>query len=493
MSFRTVLILINVVAVVGAARASSRTASSACGGTRSRRSPRTSRRSSTTTCSRARTSSACSAVALIALVIVGRRAARLLHLGAVPRRPTPTTASTSASIERGAVLFANDAVRGVRQHEVAAVRRTATASTAAAAPRPSWSRATTRAATPTRRSTTSSPTSSPYCLPQQVAWAAPNLTARAAALRPRAAHADHHLRPAGHADARVGRRERQGRAQRAEHPRPRQLRREHPDHARQGPGGRGRRTLDEHARDARRAPRCEQRPTSGSPTPQAELAAAQADAADDAAPTRSQQPQHGVVEHAGEQLDGRARVAATQVAVRDRRRDPLPEQLRALPHAGLVVLRPDRSRGEPAAGAAWAAARSGPTSPTATSTDQFPPPDRRAELFDWIAVGVPANERVRHPRHLVGPHAALRRRAHQGADRGDHGLRAVAVGADVTRRSSPPRSSHKGLWYPTILGVLVVVAGGRALLRLDLPAARHQPRRPARLPRRVHRPHRASW
>ena len=56
--------------------------------------------------------------------------------------------------------------------------------------------------------------------------------------------------------------------------------------------------------------------------------------------------------------------------------------------------------------------------------------------------------------------------------------------ADARLRASPP----KGLWYPTILGVLVVIAARRALLRVDLPPARHQPRRPARLPRRVHRP-----
>ena len=46
------------------------------------------------------------------------------------------------------------------------------------------------------------------------------------------------------------------------------------------------------------------------------------------------------------------------------------------------------------------------------------------------AIGVAGQPGVRHPRHLVGPHAALRRRAHQDPDRSDHGLRAIAVGAD---------------------------------------------------------------
>ena len=49
--------------------------------------------------------------------------------------------------------------------------------------------------------------------------------------------------------------------------------------------------------------------------------------------------------------------------------------------------------------------------------NQFPPPTGEHELMQWISIGVPANEAVRHPRHLVGTHAALRRRAHQGADR----------------------------------------------------------------------------
>ena len=48
---------------------------------------------------------------------------------------------------------------------------------------------------------------------------------------------------------------------------------------------------------------------------------------------------------------------------------------------------------------------------------QFPPPNGESELFGWIAHRRAGQPAVRHPRHLLGPHAALRRRAHQGADR----------------------------------------------------------------------------
>ena len=58
----------------------------------------------------------------------------------------------------------------------------------------------------------------PECLPQQVAWAAPNLQVASLKYDRDAAHPDHHVRPAGHAHARVGCAQRQGRAAGAEHP-----------------------------------------------------------------------------------------------------------------------------------------------------------------------------------------------------------------------------------------------------------------------------------
>ena len=91
--------------------------------------------------------------------------------------------------------------------------------------------------------------------------------------------------------------------------------------------------------------------------------------------------------------------------------------------------------------------------------NQFPPPTGDAELFGWISAGVPANE----PYGIRGISSG--RMPHFGAvltkdpDRSDHGIRAERCRSATCRSSSPPSSSHKGLWYPTILGVLVVVAG----------------------------------
>ena len=88
---------------------------------------------------------------------------------------------------------------------------------------------------------------------------------------------------------------------------------------------------------------------------------------------------------------------------------------------------------------------------------QFPPPDGGPSSSSWISVGRAGQRAVRHPRHLVGPHAPLRQRADQGADPGDHGLRAVLVMGRVSILAK--EQIDKTLWYPTILGVLVVVAG----------------------------------
>ena len=63
----------------------------------------------------------------------------------------------------------------------------------------------------------------------------------------------------------------------------------------------------------------------------------------------------------------------------------------------------------------------------------------------------------------------------------------------LTCRSSPPSSLHKTHLVPDDPRRPRRGRGGRAVLRLHLPAARHQPRRPPRVPRHVHRPRRASW
>ena len=63
---------------------------------------------------------------------------------------------------------------------------------------------------------------------------------------------------------------------------------------------------------------------------------------------------------AGRRATGRRRRS------RHRRADPVHEQLRAVPHAGVVVLRSHRPLANPSPCARWAAAPTGRTSPTAT-------------------------------------------------------------------------------------------------------------------------------
>ena len=55
----------------------------------------------------------------------------------------------------------------------------------------------------------------------------------------------------------------------------------------------------------------------------------------------------------------------------------------------------------------------GPNLTDGDVNNQFPPPTGEAELFAWISDRCAGQPGLRHPRHLVGPHAALRRRAHQ--------------------------------------------------------------------------------
>ena len=127
-SFRTILILINVVSHRGAGRVHPPTDHPACGAIPSTARPRTSRRSSTTRCSKARTSNACSASHFVAL---GGRAARHGRL--------TTRASRSGRTRRATFLFAFDRagrsalrqppVEGLRLHHLGCSARTATAST----------------------------------------------------------------------------------------------------------------------------------------------------------------------------------------------------------------------------------------------------------------------------------------------------------------------------------------------------------------------------
>ena len=282
------------------------------------------------------------------------------------RRTDAEDAFDDASVERGAVLFANDQLGGVRHHQVAAVRRL---------PR----RRRRRRHRAVRRSQpepdecdrpSDEPGADPdvpECLPQQVAWAAPD--AHTAPLRydRGAAHPDHHLRPAGHADAGVGRAERQGRAERAGHPRPRRTTsrasRSRPRRRRQ----RGTKALTDYQQgDAQEREARATAPRMARPTltrrPQARRRG-----------TTRRRDRDAPRRDADDAAAGRARERPTTRYERrrsraDRRRDPVPAQLRPLPHEGLVVLRPDQPAGVPAAGTAWAAAPTARTSPAATST-----------------------------------------------------------------------------------------------------------------------------
>ena len=154
------------------------------------------------------------------------------------RQAEESTGFDKRAVERGATLFANAVDAGVRQRQVAAVRATATAPTPAAAPRRSSSR-------PTPRAT-------PNAAPVNEKWIAPSLNDvmyRFNECTDRRAHRedaqlrdprrepgdpDHHLRPARHADARVGRR-RWWAEERAGRERPRRVPEEHPDLARRRP------------------------------------------------------------------------------------------------------------------------------------------------------------------------------------------------------------------------------------------------------------------
>ncbi len=111
----------------------------------------------------------------------------------------------------------------------------------------------------------------------------------------------------------------------------------------------------------------------------------------------------------------------------------------------------------------------GPSLRNGAVLEQFPglPGGRHqdARLPEPVRLGRERRPRVqglRRARHLVGQHGALRRHPEQGTDRrhhqvraeplmGGHGLRLFVLAAETGIK-------NRDLWYPTILGVLVVVA-----------------------------------
>ena len=127
---------------------------------------------------------------------------------------------------------------------------------------------------------------------------------------------------------------------------------------------------------------------------------------------------------------------------RDRRRDPVHEQLRPLPHAGLVVLRPDRPEANPPPGPMGGGAY-GPNLTDGDVDQQFPPPTGEAELLR-----LDLQSACRPTRRTAS--AASRRAACRTSARCSPRRRSkrswptsgVAVGAQTTCLLDPRRRAH---------------------------------------------------
>ena len=188
-------------------------------------------------------------VALIALIV-----SVLALLGYFIWEPFRETAAATGfneqSVERGATLFANaqskeyDSTKSLlcaTCHGVDGGGGVAPAVIKSDDPR----------CDPTAAATDQTPA---YCLPQQVSWAAPNLQLASLRYSPDQLTQHHHLRQTRDTDACLGRRVREGRAPGAEHPGPRELRREPGHHVGQGAGRRRRGDRELHgSRRMRRA------------------------------------------------------------------------------------------------------------------------------------------------------------------------------------------------------------------------------------------------
>ena len=195
MSFRTILILINLVAIVGllGLHRVPRRQPAAEPGAEAAREPHAvlRRRRARGPAPRARARRRRS----IALVVVVARARSATSSGSRSARPTPATGFKDRSVERGAMLFANAPVARRTTARSRCCARTATASTAAAASATFVVKSDDPRCDPKQKVNDELADEQPYCLPQQVAWAGAQPAARAAAVLARAAHPDHHLRP----------------------------------------------------------------------------------------------------------------------------------------------------------------------------------------------------------------------------------------------------------------------------------------------------------
>ena len=325
------------------ARSSSCTASSACGGTRSRRSPRTSRRSSTTTCSRARTSSGCSACRSI--FAGGRACSRCSRYFLwEPFREAGRCDGLQRPVDRARRdALRQQPVEGVRQHEVAAVRELPRRRRRGGTAPYVLKSEPTHAATRSRRSTPSSPSAA--LVPAGaglVGGTQPHSCAACGTTREQLTKIITYGRP-GHTDAGMGCAERQGRAQQQSIHDLVDYVESIQHHARQGAGEAQHEAFDSYQ------PRCgEERATAqqdGAGRPPRPNLAEAAGRRRNAASDRSRRGRGRPTQSEGRRVGHR--VERSRSARRDRRRGPLPEQLRALPHHGLVVLRPEQPQANP--------------------------------------------------------------------------------------------------------------------------------------------------
>ena len=294
------------------------------------------------------------------------RAPRATSSGSRSARPTPSD-GVQGSLGRARR-------RAVRRH---ATRRRTTAPSRCSAPtchgdrrrrrhaHASWSRASDPRCDLKQKVDAKLAEEQPYCLPAQVAWAAPNL--QLAPLRYSRAQLTQIItygRPGTPMPA-WGVLSGKGALQRAEHPGPRELPLEHRHHARQGAGAAtaevescGTTTRSRPRRGAGRSSRAVGEPTptrQGLADAQAELAAAQASLAE---ATGDASPRHQLVRRS--RRPSGCPALAGDHAVGERRPAPVHEQLRSLPHAGLVLLRPHQ--------------------PARPEADPIPAPDGRRRL-----------------------------------------------------------------------------------------------------------------
>ena len=161
-----------------------------------------------------------------------------------------------------------------------------------------------------------------------------------------------------------------------------------------------------------------------------------------------------------------------QIANDEPGRAALRRQVRPLPHQGLVVQSSPTSRSCPMPAPAGSGAF-GPSLRDGSTLEQFPPrpTTHDAGLPEAVRLGRGrrrGEQGLRRARHLDRPHGALRQHPDQGADRRDHRVRAEPVVGEHAVKTlvlAAEGIKDRDLWYPTILGVLVVIAAVSLFMR----------------------------